>query len=261
MASWRIAIERSSDGRRYVVDDTRRGACGRGRSGSADGTAALVAQAPAPAGAAPPGDVVVGSGNYSPIVTDLDQAIEFYGDSAGPHRSSAADAGASSLQHRSGAAQDVRHAGGATALRHRADSGSHCRRGDGRGERARPESRSPAAAGSRRHDLDPDRPRHQRGVRPAQARRRPGRHAGGEPIAFGPGNLARGVIVTDPDGHFVELLQPNPIPETTAPADSNIIGARVRLTVADTGQTMKVYRDLLHIQPQIGDVGRSRCWI
>ena len=78
---------------------------------------------------------------------------------------------------------------------------------------------------------------------------------GGEPLAFGPGNLARGVIVTDPDGHFVELLQPNPIPETTAPADSNIIGARVRLTVADTEQTMKVYRDLLQIQPQIGDVG------
>ena len=77
---------------------------------------------------------------------------------------------------------------------------------------------------------------------------------GGEPIAFGPGNLARGVIVTDPDGHFVELLQPNPIPETTAPADSNIIGARVRLTVADTERTMKVYRDMLQIQPQVGDV-------
>ena len=42
------------------------------------GTGALVAQAPMP-GAAPPGDVVVGSGNYSPIVTDLDKAIEFYG--------------------------------------------------------------------------------------------------------------------------------------------------------------------------------------
>src|SRR4029453_7866615 len=37
---------------------------------------------PAP-GAAPPGDVVVGSGNYSPIVSDLDKAIEFYGNLLG----------------------------------------------------------------------------------------------------------------------------------------------------------------------------------
>src|SRR4030095_8767568 len=36
---------------------------------------------PAP-GAAPPGDVV-GSGNYSPIVNDLDKAIEFYGNLLG----------------------------------------------------------------------------------------------------------------------------------------------------------------------------------
>ena len=35
------------------------------------------------AGAAPPGDVVVGSGNYSPIVSDLDKAIEFYGNLLG----------------------------------------------------------------------------------------------------------------------------------------------------------------------------------
>src|SRR5437867_12710668 len=41
----------------------------------------VFAQAPPapPAGAAPAGDVVVGSGNYSPIVQDLDKAIDFYG--------------------------------------------------------------------------------------------------------------------------------------------------------------------------------------
>ena len=43
------------------------------------------AQAPATAarGSSPPGDVVVGSGNYSPIVSDLDKAIEFYGNLLG----------------------------------------------------------------------------------------------------------------------------------------------------------------------------------
>ncbi|HEY6614340.1 MAG TPA: hypothetical protein VIZ32_07475, partial [Vicinamibacterales bacterium] len=37
------------------------------------------AQAPAARGVSAPGEVVVGSGNYSPIVQDLDKAIEFYG--------------------------------------------------------------------------------------------------------------------------------------------------------------------------------------
>ena len=78
---------------------------------------------------------------------------------------------------------------------------------------------------------------------------------GGEPIAFGRRQRRAASSSADPDGHFVELLQPNPIPETTAPADSNIIGARVRITVADTEQTMRVYRDVLQIQPQIGEFG------
>src|ERR1700752_1314756 len=45
----------------------------------------IVGQGPAQPtpGAAPPGEVVVGSGNYSPIVSDLDKAIEFYGNLLG----------------------------------------------------------------------------------------------------------------------------------------------------------------------------------
>jgi hypothetical protein len=44
------------------------------------GITVAIAQAPAPPpGTAPPGDVVLGSGNYSPIVQDLDKAIDFYG--------------------------------------------------------------------------------------------------------------------------------------------------------------------------------------
>jgi hypothetical protein len=44
---------------------------------------------------------------------------------------------------------------------------------------------------------------------------------------------------------------------TLAPADSNIIGARVRVTVADTERAMKVYRDVLHFQPQTGSFGTT----
>jgi catechol 2,3-dioxygenase-like lactoylglutathione lyase family enzyme len=76
---------------------------------------------------------------------------------------------------------------------------------------------------------------------------------GGEPIAVGANSAARGVLITDPDGHFIELLQPDPVPETPAgSADSNIIGAQVRVTVGDTDQTMRVYRDVLQLPVQIG---------
>jgi predicted enzyme related to lactoylglutathione lyase len=80
---------------------------------------------------------------------------------------------------------------------------------------------------------------------------------GGAPIAFGTNNQARGVILSDPDGHYVELLQPSPLPETTAPPESNIIGARVRVTVADTDRTVQLYRNRLQFQPQIGSFGTS----
>jgi catechol 2,3-dioxygenase-like lactoylglutathione lyase family enzyme len=74
---------------------------------------------------------------------------------------------------------------------------------------------------------------------------------GGAPLTFGANN-ARGVIVRDPDGHFVELLQPSPLPETIASPESNIIDARVRITVADTDRAMELYRDQLQFQPQVG---------
>src|SRR5947199_258422 len=108
----------------------------------------LAAQAPAQSvqGAAPAGDVVVGSGNYSPIVQDLDKAIDFYGTLLGL----------------------------------------------------------------------PVPPVQPPGPRP---------------------------------------FRNDPPPETNAPADSNIVGARVRVTVADTERTAQVYRDLLHFQPQIGSFG------
>ena len=66
-----------SGGSAHVVDETRDGL--RGGCGRVVGTA-VFAQAPAapPPGSAPPGEVVVGSGNYSPMVQDLDKALEFY---------------------------------------------------------------------------------------------------------------------------------------------------------------------------------------
>ena len=64
---------------------------------------------------------------------------------------------------------------------------------------------------------------------------------GGAPLTVG---RAKGFVLKDPDGHFVEVAQLNPLPETTAPAAANVIGVRVRLTVADAAQAMKMYQAL-----------------
>ena len=72
---------------------------------------------------------------------------------------------------------------------------------------------------------------------------------GGEPVAvpllYGTAMDKRAVVVRDPDGYPVELMQLDPAPPTTAPDDSNIIGARISLTVADLEATQKLYKDLM----------------
>jgi catechol 2,3-dioxygenase-like lactoylglutathione lyase family enzyme len=64
---------------------------------------------------------------------------------------------------------------------------------------------------------------------------------GGRPIAVG---RAKGFVTRDPDGHFVEVAQLNPLPETTAPETANVIGVRVRVTVDDASQSMRQYQAL-----------------
>jgi catechol 2,3-dioxygenase-like lactoylglutathione lyase family enzyme len=60
----------------------------------------------------------------------------------------------------------------------------------------------------------------------------------------GPGRT-RAVLVQDPDGRAVELRQPDLPPATSAPESSNIVGARLSMTVADTDTTRHIYRDVL----------------
>lgn len=69
---------------------------------------------------------------------------------------------------------------------------------------------------------------------------------GGSPVTAADGT--RSVLVQDPDARPIELRQLNVLPETTAPASSNIIGARLSITVGDTERTLHVYRDLLGFQ-------------
>jgi predicted enzyme related to lactoylglutathione lyase len=49
---------------------------------------------------------------------------------------------------------------------------------------------------------------------------------GGAPVNIDDKN--REVVIQDPDGFHIALLQMNPLPETTAPAHSNVIGGTLR---------------------------------
>lgn len=87
--------------------------------------------------------------------------------------------------------------------------------------------------------------------------------AGGEPVAVpampGLSGSARAVIVRDPDGYPVELLEITPAPETSAPSESNIIGAHISLVVDDIEATQSFYRNLIgpELQTWAGDSFRK----
>jgi hypothetical protein len=66
------------------------------------------------------------------------------------------------------------------------------------------------------------------------------------------GAKARAVVLKAPGGHFVELQQPDPLPvDSTAPT-SNVIGGFIRVTVADTEATLRLYRDQLGFDAAAG---------
>jgi catechol 2,3-dioxygenase-like lactoylglutathione lyase family enzyme len=74
--------------------------------------------------------------------------------------------------------------------------------------------------------------------------------AGGAPMVVGTAKT-RVVIVKDPDGHFVELAQLDPLPQTTPAGSSNVIDIRLRVTVPDTERAADYYRRMLGIDPKI----------
>ena len=212
------------------------------------------AQRPAP-GTAPAGEVV-GHGNYSPIVQDLDKAVEFYVGLLGiavPPQTPGPwafqnDPRLMAMFGMPGAQLRVvtpRIPGAPIGVEM-----VELKDIDRKPVRPRPQDPGGATLVLLVRDVNA-------AFAPLKRAKVPVVTPGGEPIALGANNRARGVIVSDPDGHFVELLQPDPLPETTAAPESNIIGARLRMTVADTDQTVHVYRDLLQFQPQVGAFGAS----
>jgi catechol 2,3-dioxygenase-like lactoylglutathione lyase family enzyme len=81
---------------------------------------------------------------------------------------------------------------------------------------------------------------------------------GGAPIAVeSEGGTA--ILLRDPDGHFIELLQPSTPPATTAPAAAEVIGWRARIVVGSIADTLKLYRDqfALDVKPATPATNRA----
>ena len=73
--------------------------------------------------------------------------------------------------------------------------------------------------------------------------------SGGVPLTVPtPGPLtgsARAIMIRDPDGYPVELMQLTPVPSTPAGDTSNVIGAHMSVVVADLDASLAFYRALI----------------
>jgi catechol 2,3-dioxygenase-like lactoylglutathione lyase family enzyme len=207
---------------------------------------------PAPAPAATPAGLVVGSGNYfSPIVRDLDAALAFYRDGLGlevtgsPGDASANPAlrdmfGLPDARIRWAIARTPAAAGGVEMVEIAGAGGQALER--------RLEDPGAMCLVVTVRDLDGTLARLKERGAPIVTR-------SGAPVTIGGGT--RIIVVEDPDGHFVELSQPAELPSTTAPASANVIGVRLRLAVADVEAATRLYRDELGLQARapVGDFG------
>ena len=208
----------------------------------------LVAAAQPETGRAPTG-LVVGSGNFfSPIVDDLDKAVAFYRDGLGLEVTAPpADASANPAMRNMFGLPDARirwqvarapgiaggveiieieNAGGKRLARRMQDPGAFTLLvivRDMSGIVARLK-----AAGT------------------------PILTVGGEPATVPMGSNAppaKLLMVQDPDGHFVEIVELGAAPPSESPTPPNVVEVRVRLTVADVDRAVRLYRDALGMEP------------
>jgi predicted enzyme related to lactoylglutathione lyase len=184
--------------------------------------------------------LVVGMGNFfSPIVSDLDRAVAFYRDGLGLDVQ-----GAPSNAEQNPALRNMFGLPDAQ-LRWMVGRPSGMRTGveivEVKKADSKPLERRLQDPGAFTlilvvRELDPI-------VARLKARGTPIITTGGLPVVVPVNGGGRGIVVKDPDGHFVELVQPASA-EAAAPGAPNIAGVRVRLTVEDAAKTMREYQQL-----------------
>jgi catechol 2,3-dioxygenase-like lactoylglutathione lyase family enzyme len=212
--------------------------------------AAHAQQAAPPAGPAPTG-LVVGSGNYfSPIVADLDKAVAFYRDGIGfevqgepanadtnPQLRGMFGLPDARLRWLIGRAPPI--AGGVEIVEVSKASGKPVRR--------RVQDPGAITLVATVRDLDATFARVKKLGAPVVTR-------SGAPVKLSVGRM---VVVQDPAGHFVEIVQPDQLTSTQAAATTNVVGVRVRFTVRDVATSLRLYRDALGFR-QVGSAGEYR---
>ena len=56
------------------------------------------------------------------------------------------------------------------------------------------------------------------------------------------------IVLQDPDGFFVALVQPSMLPETSAPASNNVVASNISFVAADAERTARLYEQALGFQ-------------
>lgn len=210
-----------------------------------------------PAAGPVPTGLVVGSGNYfSPIVEDLDRAVAFYRDGLGFEVQGAPGSAAENAALRNmfglpdarirwAIARTPAVAGGGVEIVEIAGAG-------GRRLERRLEDAGAISFVVTVRDLDATLARLVKLGAPVVSTRGPVTLTGGA-------QKTRIVIVQDPDGHFVELSEPEELPSTAAPVGANVLAVRLRLAVHDVETAARLYRDELGLPARapIGDFGAN----
>jgi catechol 2,3-dioxygenase-like lactoylglutathione lyase family enzyme len=70
---------------------------------------------------------------------------------------------------------------------------------------------------------------------------------GGAPVnpTGNPNSKLREIVVRDPDGFFVELQQPDPLPASAANTTGDVVGASVQFSIEDSAKTVAFLRDAI----------------
>jgi catechol 2,3-dioxygenase-like lactoylglutathione lyase family enzyme len=189
--------------------------------------------------------LIVGSGNFfSPIVSNLDAAVEFYRDGLGLD-----------VQGAPGSTDDNPAIGNMFGLPDARIQWSIARTPAGgggveiveiSGANGQPLERRMQDPGAFTlivfvRDLDATLSR-------VEALGAPVVSSGGEPVSvpFGEGATSI-VVVKDPDGHFVEIVQSDEMPTSQGIVD-NVVSVRVRLTVENVEESIRLYTDVLGLE-------------